>query len=106
MQDQADGRTSYVGVPIAPWVADGSSEQRVISPERLEAIRSDAMVHERVSDSLPYISAFNFSKSAFYGKHWNEMTTHTRGLFIDTTERRIVARSYPKFFTHILQVSR
>lgn len=98
MQDQADGRTSYVGVPIAPWAADGSSEQRVISPERLEAIRSDAMVHERVSDSRPYISAFNFSKSAFYGKHWNEMTTHTRGLFIDTTERRIVARSYPKFF--------
>lgn len=44
------------------------------------------------------ISSFNFSKEAFYNKVWNHMTTQTRGLFIDTNNYLIVARSYNKFF--------
>lgn len=44
------------------------------------------------------ISSFNFSKEAFYNKVWNNMTTQARGLFIDTNNYLVVARSYNKFF--------
>lgn len=44
------------------------------------------------------ISSFNFSKEAFYNKVWNNMTTQARGLFIDTKNYLVVARSYNKFF--------
>lgn len=44
------------------------------------------------------ISSFNFSKEAFYNKVWDNITTKARGLFIDSRENRILARSYNKFF--------
>lgn len=44
------------------------------------------------------ISSFNFTRDAFYDKKWNEQTTKARGLFIDTANGVVVARSYPKFF--------
>ena len=44
------------------------------------------------------ISSFNFSKEAFYNKVWNNMTIQARGLFIDTCNYLVVARSYNKFF--------
>lgn len=44
------------------------------------------------------IYSFNFSKEAFYNGVWNRMTTQARGLFVDTENNRIIARSYNKFF--------
>lgn len=44
------------------------------------------------------ISSFNFTRNAFYKKHWDEITTTARGLFIDTNTGKIVARGYQKFF--------
>ena len=44
------------------------------------------------------ISAFNFTKSAFEKKQWNEQTVTARGLFIDTAKAKVVARGYNKFF--------
>lgn len=44
------------------------------------------------------ISSFNFTKSAFYDKIWDEQTTKARGLYIDVPHQRIVARAYDKFF--------
>ena len=44
------------------------------------------------------ISSFNFSKEAFYNKVWNNITTQARGLFIDTKNYLVIARSYNKFF--------
>ena len=44
------------------------------------------------------ISSFNFSREAFYKKHWDEVSTKARGLFINTKTNKIVARSYDKFF--------
>lgn len=44
------------------------------------------------------ISSFNFTRDAFYDKKWNEQTVKARGLFINTVEGKIAARSYPKFF--------
>lgn len=43
------------------------------------------------------ISSFNFTKTAFQRRIWNGLTTHARGLFIDTSKMKIVARSYNKF---------
>ena len=44
------------------------------------------------------ISAFNFNRDAFNSGHWNELTTKARGLFLDNTTGRIVARGFEKFF--------
>lgn len=44
------------------------------------------------------ISAFNFTKNAFYDKIWDEQTTKARGLFINVPQQRVVARAYDKFF--------
>lgn len=44
------------------------------------------------------ISSFNFTRDAFYDKHWDEATISARGLFIDTQTGNIVARAYNKFF--------
>lgn len=44
------------------------------------------------------ISSFNFTRNAFMKGVWDEQTIHARGLFIDTNNGLIVARSYDKFF--------
>lgn len=46
------------------------------------------------------VSSFNFTRDAFYKSKWDEMTTKARGLFINTVEGRVVARSYDKFFNY------
>lgn len=45
------------------------------------------------------VSSFNFTKEAFSKEVWNDITTKARGLFIDTNEYKICARSYDKFFS-------
>lgn len=44
------------------------------------------------------ISSFNFTRDAFYDKVWDEQTTKARGLYLDTLQGKVVARSYEKFF--------
>lgn len=44
------------------------------------------------------ISSFNFTKTAFYDKVWDEQTTKARGLYIDIPKQKVVARAYDKFF--------
>lgn len=58
-------------------------------------LRSNKYIDEK---KFGNISSFNFSQAAFYGKLWDEQTIRARGLYIDTVKRRIVARSYDKFF--------
>ncbi len=67
-------------------------------PEAFEALRHHELVAEKPCGSLPHISAFNFTRDAFFGKAWDEVTTRARGLFVNTDTREIVARSYDKFF--------
>ena len=62
----------------------------------IENLRRNKYIFEKkLGDNL---SSFNFSKEAFYNKVWNNMTTQARGLFIDTKNYLVVARSYNKFF--------
>jgi predicted kinase len=44
------------------------------------------------------ISAFNFSKNAFYDGVWNDQTILARGLYINTDLMKITARGFEKFF--------
>lgn len=44
------------------------------------------------------ISSFNFTKTAFYDKIWDEQTTKARGLFINIPQQKVIARAYDKFF--------
>lgn len=44
------------------------------------------------------ISSFNFTRDVFYSSRWNNLNKIARGLFINTKNNEIVARSYPKFF--------
>ena len=44
------------------------------------------------------ISAFNFSREVFNSGDWNDLTIKARGLFLDNTTGRIVARGFEKFF--------
>ncbi len=62
----------------------------------IQSFRDNKYIFEK--DLGNNISSFNFSKNAFYNKVWNSLTTTSRGLFIDTKENKIVARSYNKFF--------
>ena len=62
----------------------------------IENLRNNKYVFEK--DLGNNISSFNFTKEAFYNKMWDKETTKARGLFIDTKNYKIVARSYNKFF--------
>ena len=44
------------------------------------------------------ISSFNFTRDAFFKGNWNRQTILARGLFVDTLNNKIMARSYEKFF--------
>lgn len=60
------------------------------------SLRNNKNVNEKeLGDN---ISSFNFSREAFMKKNWDKQTILARGLFIDTNEKKIVARSYEKFF--------
>lgn len=51
-----------------------------------------------VEKSFGRISSFNFTRKAFEKNIWNSITNKARGLYIDTVDYKIVARSYNKFF--------
>ena len=61
----------------------------------VERMRQSPYIREK---QFGNISSFNFTKSAFYHEHWNQLTTKARGLFINTATDQVVARGYDKFF--------
>lgn len=61
----------------------------------VDKLRQNRYIYEK---QLGNVSSFNFTRDAFYDKKWNEQTIKARGLFIDTVNGVVVARSYPKFF--------
>lgn len=63
----------------------------------LNGLRDSPYVREKKFENG--ISSFNFTRKAFQDKCWTNMSIKARGLFIDTINMRIKARSYDKFFT-------
>lgn len=62
----------------------------------VEVLRNDVHIKETILDDN--ISSFNFTRDAFENKVWTKETVKARGLFIDTSINKIVARGYEKFF--------
>lgn len=63
----------------------------------LQKLRANALIKEK---KFGDISSFNFTKEAFFSKQWNTLTCKARGLFINTHNFSICARSYDKFFNY------
>lgn len=64
--------------------------------EAVARLRDNQFVKEKkLGDG---ISSFNFTREAFYSANWTRQTVLARGLFIDTDNNKIMARSYEKFF--------
>ena len=59
-------------------------------------LRNNKFIQEK--DLGDGISSFNFTREAFYESNWNRQTILARGLFLDTINNKIMARSYEKFF--------
>lgn len=67
-----------------------------VTVEKLvQLLRDNKFVQEK---KFGDISSFNFTRDAFKDKIWTDLTTKARGLFINTRNSEIVARSYDKFF--------
>lgn len=81
-----------------PITEELNTEQRAVETveDAIIYLRNNKFVNEKqLGDN---ISSFNFSREAFYSANWNRQTVLARGLFIDTKENKIMARSYEKFF--------
>ena len=63
--------------------------------EMLANLRANKYVKEK---QFGDISSFNFSRDAFQKGVWDNQTIRARGLFVDTKNEKICARSYEKFF--------
>ena len=72
------------------------SVQETSNLQMLEKLRQSCDIRE--TQLGKGISSFNFTRNAFFSKHWDEITTTARGLFVDTNTGKIVARGYKKFF--------
>ncbi|MCF6200508.1 MAG: metallophosphoesterase, partial [Hyphomicrobiaceae bacterium] len=78
-------------------LADGQSGEGMISAARLKRLDEHPLVKEKRFKSHPHIRSLNFTREAFFDGAWDEVNIMARGLFV-ADDRRIVARSYPKFF--------
>lgn len=70
-----------------------NSEQSV--GDAIIALRQNRYIQEKKYGN---ISSFNFTKTAFYDKVWDDQTTKARGLYINVPQQKVVARAYDKFF--------
>ena len=81
-----------------PITEELNTEQRPVETveDVITYLRNNKFVNEKKLGGD--ISSFNFTREAFYSANWNRQTILARGLFIDTKENKIMARSYEKFF--------
>ena len=97
-----DGKPNWNVVEIESCqpITEEQVSLKNLKPETVEdaikALRDNKFVQEKkLGDG---ISSFNFTREAFYTANWNRQTILARGLFIDTINNRIHARSYEKFW--------
>lgn len=64
--------------------------------KHLEKFLNDSRIIKK--DLGSGIVSLNFSRDVFFKKDWNDLTIKARGLFYDTQSKKIIARSYNKFF--------
>lgn len=64
--------------------------------ELLESLNKSKWVQKKVLEGG--IISYNFTRDAFYKRHWDENTCTARGLFVDKDSEQVVTRSWNKFF--------
>ena len=81
-----------------PITEDANIEKAPVETveQAVEYLRNNKFVKEKKLGNG--ISSFNFTREAFYSANWTRQTVLARGLFIDTDNNKIMARSYEKFF--------
>ena len=96
----AEGRQMFEKkIPIAPWILRGEDQEVPVPQEEIAAFESHPLVYARRSEVLPHVSAFNFTKQAFFDGAWDSVNMKARGFFV-SDDRLVVARSYDKFQAH------
>lgn len=83
---------------IQPIDETTNTEERIIDTveDAVIYLRNNQYIQEKNLGNN--ISSFNFTREAFENNNWNKQTILARGLFINTANNTIIARSYPKFF--------
>ncbi len=89
-----DGTTSY------KKIKNNKYDPKLKEKENVYTFVRDSRLNKYITEKElePSLSSFNFTKEAFHNNIWNNMTTKARGIFIDTNNYLVVARSYNKFF--------
>ena len=83
---------------LPSWLSAESPDVPTLSSEGLQELRAHPLVYEKQSAFAPHVSAFHFTRDAFFDRKWDALNVRARGLFVATQTRTIVARSYDKFF--------
>ena len=65
--------------------------------EALRDAQRDGWVIRQRHPTLP-LSIYNYSRSAQYGRHWDDVTRNCRALVLEDGSDSIVARAFPKFW--------
>lgn len=79
-------------------IPEMQSKQTITSSsvaDTIISLRANRYIQEK---KFGNISSFNFTEKAFYDKVWDEQTTKSRGLYLDTLKGKVAARAYDKFF--------
>lgn len=86
------------GAPTADTIKpEDRGEKGRISEELLARLDAHPLVQSKTFVTHPHVRSLNFTRDAFFKGNWDEVNVMARGLFV-ADDRRIVARSYPKFF--------
>jgi predicted kinase len=84
------------GVRVTPILINSSYNYYNDGKTAVEELR--ASVHVKETVLKPHLSSFNFTKELFQKAAWSKTTIRARGLFVNTLDNTVMARSYDKFF--------
>lgn len=90
--DNGSIKSDYIwqGAEVKPL-----SEKDLEVEPLLEQLEKSTNVRKKDFDN---IRSYNFTRKVFYDREWNKLTIRARGLFVNKNTKKIVARSYNKFF--------
>lgn len=92
----SDPRTVCVANKVFDHISSETPLEDMSFEDALANLRANPMIKEKHQPMN--ISSFNFTRKAFVKNAWDAQTIKARGLFIDTVDNMIMARSYDKFF--------
>jgi predicted kinase len=76
---------------------EDQGEKGRLSEDLLAQLEAHPLVRSKSFVTHPHVRSLNFTRDAFFKGNWDEVNIMARGLFV-ADDRRVVARSYPKFF--------